>query len=363
MDLQLNRKMKTYLPLVLLIVFSSCKPSIKKESIAEKPPKTNAVEQPSTEIKYPEKVLVAFMDSIAQLPLKPLMDKVDYPTDSLFKSQENIGRQLTQQQFKKLKLAIKSEQINIGFAESIFGKFPIDTMDVKKGKVTIQLFSFDKNKTDYNEFAVVLGWPQDFMLTNVYFLKGDKLLSRIALNFRYELEIKNFRDSEGKTVVYYKQNYESGSGIWWYNYYFYKYDGEKFIPVLNELENANMTWPGFRNVWLESTIVNTNPLTLKMVYHQRFDWSLEDNEKDDKDDAFIVNDSTFVKYDWDQNTKTFVGDYAHSKISKAEILTYYLEENEFLFIKTHYRLLQLRLANKNQKAAVLDYLNGIKNRH
>ena len=144
-----------------------------------------------------------------------------------------------------------------------------------------------------------------------------------------------------------------------FNYFFYKYDGDKLIPILNELQNGNIQGSlGTRVLWLESTIQKTNPLTIKMVYYSQF------AIKDDEHGAYgpmIINDSTTVQYLWDEHAKTLQGQYAKSKISKAQILSYYLEHNDFLFMNSYYSTLKAALRDKAKSKLILEYLNKVKN--
>jgi len=351
--------------LVALLALSSCK---KENKIINSIPKKTVVAKPTEEkqdkqIQYSEKELIAFMDSVAQLPSKSLQEKAASWADSIFRNQKDINKQLTPQQFKKLKVAAKSQEIDVKTAENIFGKFTIDSIEVMdNGKYSITYFPFDKNKDDFNEYAICLGRTVDMGESNIYFFKSNKLLSKRIVHFRYEYDINHFTGNDGKTIIYYKENFESGSGIWWFNYYFYKYDGDRFIPVLNELEDANLTWPGCRYFRLQSKIVKTNPLTFKIVYRQQFYFD-DGPGPDPEKTPFIVNDSTMVIYNWNEQTKTLVPDYAHSKTNKAEILTYYLEDNELLFINTYYKTLKKGLDNPGFKKELLLYLNAVKNKH
>jgi hypothetical protein len=123
---------------------------------------------------------------------------------------------------------------------------------------------------------------------------------------------------------------------------------------LNGLENTNLQFPwSLRSIWLESSVVNTNPLTLKMVYSQTF--------SDSSDGPKFVHDSIFVKYNWNKDTKTLVGDYSSSKISKEQVLTYQLDGNELLFINAYYKILKQNLSDERFKKQTINYLNEIMN--
>ena len=140
-----------------------------------------------------------------------------------------------------------------------------------------------------------------------------------------------------------------------FNYYFYKYYENKLIPILNELENGNLNgWGNSRNFWLKTFVTNTRPLTLKMVYHQEL---YDANELSSQ----IINDSTFLQYTWDDKTRTLLGYYEKNKINKFQMLTYYLAENELLFINTHYLTLKGCLKDKRKRNITLNYLKNIKN--
>lgn len=171
--------------------------------------------------------------------------------------------------------------------------------------------------------------------------------------------MQSYTADDGEAIVYRLVEFEDGSGIWWNNYFFYKYDNGKLIPVLNILQNGNaQAFWGPRILWLESKVINTAPLTIKMVYYQKFyKWG---------EDHFIygpgfINDSTAVVFKWNKNSKTLQGQYANAKITGQQILTYYVTDNELLFINTHYTLLKTLLTNKKKKKWVLNYLNTIKN--
>jgi hypothetical protein len=170
-----------------------------------------------------------------------------------------------------------------------------------------------------------------------------------------------YKDADGKTVVYYDRNFGTGSGAWWDNLYFYKYDNDKLIPILDELENGNIQPPYFRARWLKSNIKSTHPLTLKMVYYQNFNPTirLPDTTIYQSSPNF-VDDSTVVRYAWDEKSKTLKGNYPQSKLNKAQIMSYYLADNEYLFINSYYKPLKRMLKDDKQRKWVFSYLKGVK---
>jgi len=305
-------------------------------------------------IRYSDKQLEYFLDSIGQVPALALLEKASFYSDSIFKNQQSMHDSLSVVDFNKLKNAVKSKNIDLSFAKRIFCNLAIDSFYLKKDQIPFIFFSFDKHKYEFNEFAVCVGNTDINWYCDLYFFKTNKIISRHRIEHHYELDLKHYKDSDGKTIVFYKENYESGSGIWWYNLYFYKYADNKIIPILNELENSNLQYPWhIRVLRLESKILKTNPLTIKMVYSQELPDTANNLHS-------IINDSTVIQYKWNELGKTLVGDY--SKLSKAQMITWYLQDNELLFINSfHSRLRNMLNDSLVIRNATLDYLNKVKN--
>ena len=307
------------------------------------------------QIQYTDKQLENYLDSIGRVSNSLLANKVSFVADSTFKNQLQINRFISASDFIKLKQAINEEEIDRKIAKNIFGKTQADSFYLEKDKTPITLISFDKNKNEFNEYAICLGYPDVSWSCKLYFFKKNKILSEHIIEHHYELELKNYKDNDGRTVIYYKENFGTGSGIWQFNFYFYKYYDDKLIPILNELENGNLQNPwGIRTFWLESFVQSINPLTLKMVFYQ----TILDNKGNREN---IVNDSTFVKYTWDEISKRLVGNYENAKINKSQILTYYLADNELLFINVYYKILKSYLKDNVKRQPTLYYLNEVKN--
>lgn len=319
---------------------------------------TLSVEKP--QIQYNEEQLEYFLDSIGSMETQSLANKVSFTADSTFKNRLKMDKLISESDFSKLKQAIKEKDeidrvINTNTAKSIFGEIQVDSSFLEEGKIPITFYSFDKRKTDFNEYAICLGYPNMDWSCVLYFFNGNKIIAKHNIYHRYGLEIEHFKDSDDKTIIYYRENLSSGSGIWQFNFYFYKYYDGKLIPILNELENGNLQCCfGERIYWLESFIVKKNPLKMKMVYYQEL---YDTNGTGHR----IINDSTFVQYIWDEKTKTLVGDYEKTKINKQQTLTYFLADTELLFINAYYKTLKYNLKDQTNRQLTLDYLNKIKN--
>ncbi|WP_295655608.1 hypothetical protein [uncultured Mucilaginibacter sp.] len=321
---------------------------------------------PDNDKQYTPQQLEAFLDSVGHLPTKPLADKVAFYADSVFKSQKQMDTIISPADMTILKHAIRKGVMAVSTARRIFRNKDIDSacnekdifLTYKPGLIPVVFYPFDKNKNDFNEYAICIGDPGHCPNAALYFFKGNKIIALQDGYNRFGTDDGHYKDTDGKTVFYRVQEFAEGSGVGWFNYFFYKYDGDKLIPVLNELQNGNVQGPlGTRVIWLESTILKTNPLTIKMVYSQ---FGMKDDATIPRE-SLIINDSTIVQYLWDEHTKTLQGQYAKSKISKARILSYYLEHNDFLFMNSYYSTLKAALRDKAKSKLILEYLNKVKN--
>lgn len=195
--------------------------------------------------------------------------------------------------------------------------------------------------------------------SELYFLKGNRIIAKQD-GYSSNEDIHYYKASDGHAIVYREYDFGSGTGAWWLNYFFYKYDGYKLIPVLNELQNGNSQGDlaGGRMKWLESFVQKTNPLTIKMVYYLDFpDSSALENA------PHIIDDSTTVQYLWDEKSKTLKGQYPQSKISREQVLSYALGDNDMLFMNTYYKVLKKALSTKANRQPILNYLNRVKNEY
>lgn len=355
--------MKIIFSVLIIILLTSCGNEQRQKDYVDLPI-IDSTKIANEDKSYTEQQLTFFLDSIGSFPPSYFAENVSFIADSIFRNQLQMNKVISQSNFSRLKLAINEEDeilrtIDIKTAKNIFGEIQVDSSFVADGKIPITFFSFDKRKEDFNEFAICLGYTDagEFGWSCVlYFFKNNKIVAKHNIYHRYGLELNHYKDSDGKTIIYYKENFGSGTGIWQFNFYFYKFYNDKLIPILNVLENGNLNSWGRRNFWLETFVTKTNPLTLKMVYHQFFYETKEEGE-----DYRIIDDSTFIQFKWDEKSRTLIGNYEKSKINKFKILTYYLDSNDLLFINTHYNELKKGIKDKTKRHIVLNYLNGVKN--
>jgi hypothetical protein len=344
--------------ILYLLFFTNCgNGGGQKNNIATEADTTKVTKEEKTKIQYTDQQLESYLDSIGNLPTYQLTSKVSFVADSTFKNQLQIDKLISVSDFAKLKQAIKQEKIDSKTAINIFGKIQVDSSYLEEDNIPVTLISFDKNKNDFNEYAICLGYPDMRWSCELYFFKQNKILALHRIEHHYGLEIEHYKDNDGKTIIYYKENFGTGTGIWQFNFYFYKYYDDKLIPILNILENGNLQMPwGARIFWFEAFVTKTTPLTLKMVYYQELYDTTEMGYR-------IIDDSTFVQYSWEEKSRTLVGNYDNAKINMPQILTYFLEENELLFINAYYQTLKDCLQDKVKRKLTLDYLNQIKNHY
>jgi hypothetical protein len=355
------RNLLCLLPVFILFSCNQPKPMAQKSA----PAKTKHKEyNPDNNKQYSSQQLEFFLDSVGHLPTQPLADKVAFGADSVFRSQRQMDTLVSASDMEILKRAVRKGGMPVAMAKQIFNDALIDSCrddeSVQQGLIPLTFYSFDKSKDDHNEYAICIGNPEHCRYACLYFFKMNKIIARKNAYNRYGLELKHYKDSDGKTIIYHIEEFDDGSGIWWNNYFFYKYDGTKLISILNELRNGNMQgFLGLRVLWLESTIQKTNPLTIKMVYYGNF--------YDMNEDGCchfgprVIDDSTTVEYHWDEHSKTLQGQYSKSKISKAQILSYYLWDNDLLFMNAYYPTLKAALRDTAKRKLALEYLNKVKN--
>ena len=307
--------------------------------------------------------LEAFLDSVGQLPTQPLAAEAAFIADSLFNSPKPLDTAVSQRDFGILKHAAKQGFISVNTARRIFGNNRISDdcteasvlHNYAKGLIPVEYYPFGRR--DFDKYALCIGSPGHCLDACLYFFKQNRIIAKHDGYSHYGLDMSHYQDSaDGKTVVYYRREFTSGSGIWWNNYFFYKYDGNALIPILNELQNGNLQpfW-GFRNYWLESFIEKTNPLTIKMVYHVQ----LPDTAKPDYGPN-IIDDSALVEYTWNATAKKLEGQHSQTKITNPQILSYTVQQNDLLFINSYYPTIKRALNDSATRKSTLIYLNRVR---
>lgn len=318
---------------------------------------TNSV----TTVQYSEKELVSLLDSIGNLNPNSWTEKLTFIADSTLFNQIKLNNKLSSTDFNELKTTIKNGVINLDLAKRVFPQLEIDSSlasNLENNKLPIGFYSFDNNQKDFSEFAISIGYDGGLFWNNdVYFFKSDKVIAKHKIFHRYGLELKHFKNELNETTIYYKVNYGSGTGIWWHQFNFYRYDNDELLPALTEIENINLQYPwSIRAYWIESTILDTKPLKLKFVFSNQFSDTLGNQIE-------FINDSTEIKYKLDTNKKIYEPDFGDNKLNKLKLLTYFHADNELLFVNINYDLFKKELNSNDQvkRQAILNYLNELKN--
>src|SRR5262249_3689988 len=110
------------------------------------------------DIRYSDEQLEHFLDSIGRLPTQPLMNKVQFQADSVFKSDQPINHDLTKEDFETLKTACREGYINKETVLRILpGFFPDESSLRKDTMVNLVYFPFGKEQHGFAEFAVCSG--------------------------------------------------------------------------------------------------------------------------------------------------------------------------------------------------------------
>jgi len=147
--------------LITMCVLAACKHTPKPPAVVAQAvkkshpkPKVHAPEE-IPDIQYPESQLIAFMDSVKQLPTQALADKASHFADSIGEHfTVPLNRQFSASEFKLLQKAVKDSSIRFEDAERLFGKLDVSrdcstkTLfdSVKKGRYIYSISHLDEIK-------------------------------------------------------------------------------------------------------------------------------------------------------------------------------------------------------------------------
>ena len=315
-------------------------------------------------VQYSENELISFLDSIGKLNPDFWIKELSFMVDSTLNNQTVLNHELTISDFEKLKHTIKNYttaeiMIDIDLAKRIFLELDSVSINQEENKLSVVFHSFDKNKSDFKEFAIVIGY-EGWGRNDVYFFHNKKIIAKHNIFYRYELELEHFKNENNQTIVFYKVCYSSGTGIWWHQFNFYQYNKDQLIPVLTEIQNINLQYPwSIRAYWIETKVVNERPLQIKFVYNNQFFNISETNYSE----INFINDSTIVTYHLDTQSGKYIPDFNGTKQNRNKLTSYFHSDKELLFVNSHYNLFKNRL-NENDtimRKAILNYLNDLKN--
>jgi hypothetical protein len=348
-----NLEMK-FLFLIVTIFFFSC--SGRHDGSDNHPRNDSTIISPA-EIQYSHSDLLEFLDSLGRSDCYQLQLGLVKYADSVFLNRSTINRTLSISDFEKLKKAIKLGKLDLETGKEIFN-FPVDSNFVENNSIEITYVPFDKSKDKFGKFAIVIGSLLGSWENDIYFFDGVTLLSRHHNYHKNGSDISWFVDTDGRTIIYYLENFGGGSGIWQYNYFFYKYSDGQLIPALNILQNGNihLSSADFRQFWFETFVVKTVPLKLKFV----FNYDLSDGHNDWIE---VKKDSTEVSFSWDKKSNSYIGAF-NDKINLSQIHSYCIDGDVDVYnICVDNKYLRSIISGKDsvKSKAVFMYLNKVKN--
>jgi hypothetical protein len=327
-----------------------------------------ASEETQEEIRYTEPELEDWLDELGRQNTAQLVKQIENQPDADAQKRQVFNRKISAKVWREFKEESEyypssslcsdtsdsagGSELSFNLAQKMLGKK--EWVTVKTEEISAVCFFSLNPQKPFDEFYLRLGSSYGAF----YFFKKDRLLVKLRPKSHYGIDPEFWQDGEGKTVVWFDVNYTHGTGIWWNQRFFYKYDGLSFIPVLNLPQDVNQNgiW-GFRNMRFESKILRTNPLEIEMQYRQ----SLGIPEADE--DTNLVSGTTTIQYVWDKQAKKYRGNYDAASITEAQMLSYPLdngEAGERLFIHAHYARLKALLANPEKRKMVLAYLQNVK---
>lgn len=347
--------MKKIIIIILILLLSNCSNDLAKKSGSGEKPENKSNSQENSEdsiFRDQEKNLTNFLDSIGNLSKEELVKTTNNFIDSVNLNHEVLSKEIGPSDFVELKRNCQDGEISLEFADRLFPNLELDSSLLELENLPVRYESFGKDRNGLELFMVSPGYTSLHWDCVIYFFEGRRIIAKHKVFHRNGLVINSF-DQGNHKYVYYKQNFGIGTGIWWYNNFYYKYRDGKLEFVLSEIENSNLSFPwGLRQFWIESEIVTFDPLSIKIKYDQSI--------KAESEELMIIEDSTLVEFEYDFDNQMFVRKNGNSKLSRQMVYSYYLMNNELLFINAHYDLLKSLLKVKSKREMVLEYLNLVK---
>ena len=322
----------------------------------------SAKDYPAESLHFQVNDLVSFLDSVAGINPDPWAEELSFMTDSTLNYQTDLNHILSRSEFEQLKIAVRHNNIDIDLVKRVFPKLKTDSIllqTLTDNRLPIHFYSFDEHDEDFREYAILIGYDDGLSWINdVYFFYGDRIIAKHNIFHRYGLDIKHFKDENNRTVIYYKVNYGSGTGIWWNQFNFYGYDRGRLVPVLTEIQDINLQYPwGYRAYRIESDIISERPLRFKFIHNIRF----ADSTAAETD---FIADSAVVAYYVDVQSGKFIPDFKNTGLTRNRLLSYYHSDKELFFVNSYYDLFKHGLYGKDhaKRGAILYYLSELKSR-
>lgn len=300
--------------------------------------------------------MLEYLDSVGRLNPDSMTLALITSIDTTY-IQKGMNKELLPNELEKLIHYVKEGSIELEFAKEIFPNLKYnDTQIIIKDQDSLLLVSYfdlSSDEEQFEKFAITIGESSLSWENDIYFIENSQIIYFLHSFHRYGLDIKSFED-QNKTVVYFRENFGSGTGIWWNQFRFFSINEGVMQPILSEMANVNLSGWSYRQFTVESKILSQSPLKIQFEYQT----TLPNQESQPTD---LINDSTVVTYKWNNDSK-LEADFSKSTLSRNKLVGYYLGNSDLLFVNTHIELFRKYLSSSDMKsrAAVKSYLMNLK---
>lgn len=247
---------------------------------------------------YSDQQLISFLDSIGKVDAKGWAEQAKQSSDADYKDLHWDGKKdFSTQTILQFKKGMAGGEIPTEFARQWLPD--LDSQWLAKPRIPLHLH-FGKVNDPAGLWIFSLGNEAELDWdATVYFLSSKGLLAHRKISHRYGLDqVQSFKGPQGDRIVHFRINYESGTGVWRWNEYYYSLNQDTLFPVLNHLQNSNWAQYSTRGWWWETTEVSKDPLRLKLVAKITLpDTSVETH--------YFFADSTLVEPAWNPTSSQY----------------------------------------------------------
>lgn len=305
--------------------------------------------------KYSETRLRDFLDSVGHLSALDMGKGLATNFYAIGDDIEHFNHAFGDKDISMLRVAMKTNFLDT----AVLKKLPLPHHEeYRENNATyVTIYSFDDHPEDMDCFAFCFGGVGALEESDWFFFKSKKLVARHHILHRFDLKMEHFKDYDGNVVVYYNVSVRGGTGFGNSEYHFFKYDQDKLIPVLAEVEHSGkglMFDYDLKDI--EAEIIKTRPLTMKFNFLRNFGHS-----NFNPIPQTIIEDSTLVTYHWKNTCRCFVGDYGQLNLNEQQLLSFRLDKDDVFFANAHYETLKKYLNGTDslKKSAVLLLLKNV----
>ncbi len=280
--------------------------------------------------KEPFETELEVIEKVLAIDRETLVAESQAIVDSFYRKHTAFNLEISDEDYEQLKEGCKKRTLSIDFLQEILPGYEPDKdvyLDVVKRTYPIDYYIFSEDKNDF-DYYVIIPEKGSAPFFCAYFFKEKTLIERHDVYQSEYLKVDYFKTDSGDCIIYYPQLFVKVTGSFWENYFFYRYTHDnKLMPVLNELRTAATTMPWNPKTYQYNTeILNTNPLEISMNYEvYTFD-------TETKAHTLWMRQATTTSYDWNDSLRQYVPQFTDSMFNRSIITSFYLLNNERLFI-------------------------------